>query len=149
MAEPELARAKRHGEPLSLLMLDLDNFKSVNDTYGHDAGDAALQKLSEVSIHTLREIDILGRLGGEEFAALLPETTGKRAMEVAGRLRLNVEHAVVPLNQGTSLRMTVSIGVSTFEATDARIDTMLKRADAALYKAKKSGRNQVCGEGAC
>lgn len=144
LCEPQLARSRRHGEALSVLMLDLDNFKSVNDTYGHHVGDASLQKLSEVCLHTLREIDIVGRLGGEEFAALLPETDAREALEVAERLRLAVEHAAVELEDGASLRFTVSIGVSSFDVTDARIDSMLKRADTALYEAKRSGRNRVC-----
>lgn len=147
LAEQQLARDRRHDNPLSLLMLDLDRFKSVNDTYGHHAGDAALRKMSEVCIHTLREIDIVGRLGGEEFAVLLPETASVQALEVAERLRLSVEMAVVKLENGASLHFTVSIGVTSFAATDASLDTMLKRADAALYKAKNAGRNQVCFEG--
>lgn len=146
LAEHELARAARHNEPLSLLMLDLDNFKAVNDTYGHHTGDAALQKLSEVSVQTLREMDILGRLGGEEFAALLPETASEQAMEVAERLRLAVENSVVTLEDGTAFHFTVSIGVTSLERTDARVDALLKRADSALYKAKKGGRNLVCSQ---
>lgn len=147
LAEQQLARARRHGRPLSLLMMDLDNFKAVNDTYGHHVGDTALQKLSEVSVYTLRAIDILGRLGGEEFAALLPETTGEQALELAERLRLAVENAVMKLENGALFHFTVSIGVSSFESMDARIDIMLKRADAALYKAKNAGRNRVFSEG--
>lgn len=144
LSEPQLARSRRHGEALSLLMMDLDNFKLVNDTYGHHIGDAALRKLSEVCRHTFREIDIIGRLGGEEFAALLPETGGGEAMEVAERVRRSVENAAVTLDTGALLHFTVSIGVSSFEGTDAKVDTMLKRADAALYQAKNGGRNRVC-----
>ena len=129
-------------------MLDLDRFKSVNDTYGHPVGDEVLKKLGEVSLHTMREIDILGRLGGEEFVVLLPETTGERALEVAERLRSAIADAAVPLEDGRSLlRFTVSIGVTSLKATDATVDAMLKRADAAMYKAKNEGRNRVCGEG--
>jgi len=148
LAEQELARFRRHGEPLSLLMMDLDNFKRVNDTYGHDVGDAALQKLSEVSRHTFREIDIVGRIGGEEFAALLPETTLDQAVEVAERLRQRVEGAAVKLDGGSLIHFTVSIGVASFRAEDEKIGIVLKRADAALYKAKNSGRNRVCAQGA-
>lgn len=147
LAELELARSRRYGEPLSLLMMDLDNFKSVNDTCGHHVGDAVLQKLGEICLHAFREIDFVGRLGGEEFAALLPETSGEQALEVAERLRLAVEGAAVKLENGSFIHFTVSIGVASLEATDARIDVVLKRADAALYKAKNSGRNRVCGEG--
>lgn len=147
LAEQELARAKRLGEQVSVLMLDVDHFKLFNDTYGHHVGDRVLQKLSEVCVHTLREIDIPGRLGGEEFAILLPETKGEQALEVAERLRLASAGAAVPLEQGDSIHFTVSIGVACFVATDARVDDMLRRADAALYAAKNAGRNRVCSEG--
>lgn len=147
LAEQELARAKRLGEQISVLMLDVDHFKLFNDTYGHHVGDMVLQKLSEVCVHTLREIDIPGRLGGEEFAILLPETKGEQALEVAERLRLAAAGAAVPLEQGGSVRFTVSIGVACFVATDARVDDVLRRADAALYAAKNAGRNRVCSEG--
>ena len=129
-------------------MLDLDNFKAVNDNYGHHVGYAALRKLSEVSHHALREIDIIGRLGGEEFAVLLPETNTEKALEVAERMRIAVESAAVKLEHGDSLHFTVSIGVSSFGEKDSGIDSMLKRADAALYQAKNGGRNRVCVEGA-
>ncbi|MDE2311258.1 MAG: diguanylate cyclase [Betaproteobacteria bacterium] len=146
LAEQELARAKRYGAPLQVLMLDVDHFKLVNDTYGHHIGDLVLQKLSEVCVQTLRGIDILGRIGGEEFAILLPETRGEQALEVAERLRLAIAGATVPLEQGGSVHLTVSIGVASVVATDARIDDVLKRADMALYAAKNAGRNRVCGE---
>lgn len=146
LAEQQLARDKRHGAPLSLLLLDLDEFKSVNDTYGHPIGDATLQKLGEVFFHALREIDIIGRLGGEEFAALLPDTTIEQALQVAERLRSSIEKAVVPLENGASLHFTASIGVSGFDAADTGIDVMLKRADVALYRAKSAGRNRVCSD---
>lgn len=148
LAEQELARVRRHGEPFSMLMLDVDNFKLFNDTYGHHVGDLVLQKLSEVLRHTLRVIDTPGRIGGEEFAILLPETGEQRALEVAERLRLNVANAIVPLEQGGTVHFTVSIGVTCFVTTDRGIDDILKRADAGLYMAKNAGRNRVCSEGA-
>lgn len=147
LAEQELVRAKRYGAPLPALMLDVDHFKSVNDTYGHHVGDLVLQKLSEVCVHTLRGIDILGRLGGEEFAILLPETKSEQALEAAERLRLAVAGAAVPLEHGGSIHLTVSIGVAMFVATDVRVEDLLKRADTALYAAKNAGRNRVCCEG--
>ncbi|BCK87021.1 hypothetical protein MIZ01_0791 [Sideroxyarcus emersonii] len=146
LAELELTRARRHGKPFSLLMLDLDNFKSVNDTYGHHIGDVALKKLGEVAMRTLREIDIVGRLGGEEFAGLLPETNGAQAQEVAERLRQEVERAAVKLEDDSALHFTVSIGLASLQAADADVDSVLKRADAALYRAKHAGRNRVCKE---
>jgi len=147
LGELELARAKRHHVPLAVLMLDLDHFKQVNDTYGHHAGDLVLQKLSAICTQTLREIDVPGRIGGEEFAILLPETRGKQAQEVAERLRLAVGSAVVPIDHGNPIRFTVSIGATMFMATDTRIEDILKRADTALYTAKTMGRNRVCCEG--
>ncbi|MDD5033728.1 MAG: diguanylate cyclase [Methylococcaceae bacterium] len=144
LAEQELARARRYEEALSLLLLDVDYFKSVNDVHGHHVGDAALRALSEACARTLREIDILGRLGGEEFAMLLPETTGEQALEVAERIRRAVAQAAVPLDQGGPLHFTVSIGLASLVAADSTIDATLMRADKALYAAKNAGRNRVC-----
>jgi diguanylate cyclase (GGDEF)-like protein/PAS domain S-box-containing protein len=140
----ELARAQRYGTPLSLLMLDIDRFKNINDTHGHKAGDIVLQQMSEVMRATLRSVDIIGRMGGEEFAILLPETDLKRATEVAERLRENVAHAQVALETAAPLQFTVSIGVSTLEGKEATLDTLLNQADWALYEAKEGGRNKVC-----
>jgi len=146
LTEHELARAKRHGEPFSVLMLDLDYFKSVNDTHGHLVGDRVLQKLGEVCVQTLREIDIIGRVGGEEFAILLPETKGDQAREVGKRLRLAIADTSVPIEQGDAVNFTVSIGVTMLVATDDTVEDILNRADTALYAAKNMGRNRVCSE---
>jgi diguanylate cyclase (GGDEF)-like protein/PAS domain S-box-containing protein len=146
LAELELARARRHNEPLSLLMMDLDHFKQVNDRYGHHVGDAVLQKLAELCRHTFRAIDIVGRLGGEEFAALLPETPIEQALEVAERLRAAVDGAGVTVEGGAPVHFTISVGVAAFGAQEATIEAALKRADAALYQAKNAGRNRVCRE---
>lgn len=143
-AESELARALRYGKSLSILMLDIDFFKHVNDSYGHKAGDAVLQKLTYLCKQTLREIDIIGRLGGEEFAMLLPETTIDNAFNVAERLRMVIETSKVPLLMGgLPLQFTVSIGISTLSSEEDNIDVLLYRADQALYLAKNGGRNQV------
>jgi diguanylate cyclase (GGDEF)-like protein/PAS domain S-box-containing protein len=144
LAEQELARARRYGKPLAVLMLDVDHFKQVNDSYGHHAGDAVLRKLSEVCIATLREIDVIGRYGGEEFVVLLPETDALRALEAAERLRHALSEADVPVAGGDTLHFTVSIGVANLVATDADLDSVLKRADKGMYEAKESGRNRVC-----
>lgn len=143
-AEQELLRARRYGQQLALLMLDVDHFKQVNDTYGHYAGDAVLRKLSEVCLHTLREIDIIGRFGGEEFVVLMPQTVLEHAMDAAERLRVALAAAEVVIDSGETLRFTVSIGVTCLRADDADIDAVLKRADAAMYEAKNAGRNRVC-----
>lgn len=144
LAGAELARTKRHDMPLSLLIMDIDHFKAINDTHGHDSGDMALQTFSSICRDELREIDIFGRLGGEEFAAMLPDTSGDRAIEVAYRLCKAISSNPIPVSSTSSIEMTVSIGVTTHYPSDHDIQDMLKRADTALYTAKKNGRNQVC-----
>ncbi|OHC73148.1 MAG: hypothetical protein A3H93_02195 [Rhodocyclales bacterium RIFCSPLOWO2_02_FULL_63_24] len=143
MAHQEFLRCRRHGGDLSMLMLDLDHFKAVNDTHGHAVGDLTLRKLVQVCRAILRQEDLIGRLGGEEFAILLIETGSERAFEVAQRLRDAVASAEIPLETGVPLHFTTSIGVATMKAPDAGVDAMLKRADQALYEAKNAGRNRV------
>lgn len=144
LAEVELARAIRYENTLSLLMMDIDFFKKVNDSHGHKTGDAVLRKLAEVSRLALREVDIIGRLGGEEFAILLPETDHREAYEVADRLRQELGKARIALGSGLPLSFTVSIGVTSLLSKEDNIDMLLNRADVALYEAKNSGRNKVC-----
>lgn len=144
LAEQELLRTQRYNKPLSILMMDIDFFKSINDHYGHKAGDLALQKLASVCVSTLREVDVIGRIGGEEFAVLLPETSGNYAIEVAERIRSALENVEIILQQNTTpLKFTVSIGVTTIDRHKTTVDKMLQEADAALYQAKNTGRNKV------
>ncbi|MDD2700892.1 MAG: diguanylate cyclase [Sideroxydans sp.] len=143
LAEQELLRARRYVKPLALLMFDVDHFKQVNDSYGHYAGDAVLRKLSDVCLHTLREIDIVGRFGGEEFVVMMPETNTQHAMDAAERLRLALAATEVPIDSGEAIHFTVSIGVTCLCADDENVDAVLKRADTAMYQAKAAGRNQV------
>lgn len=138
----ELDRGRRFGDPATLLMLDVDHFKRVNDTHGHAAGDAVLRHLTELSRRSLRRIDLLGRLGGEEFAVLLPGTAREGAALLAERLRRQVAETPAHDGKGT-IRVTVSIGLTEFGPDDAAPDTVLARADAALYRAKQAGRNRV------
>ncbi len=140
----ELARAQRYGEALSMFMLDIDCFKNINDTHGHKAGDIVLQKLGNVLRETLRTVDIIGRIGGEEFAILLPETDLQKAAEVAERLREDVASTNVVLEAGLPLHFTISIGVATLNEKSINLDTLFTLADQALYQAKASGRNKVC-----
>jgi diguanylate cyclase (GGDEF)-like protein/PAS domain S-box-containing protein len=142
-AQHEYVRARRYSTPLSALMLDIDHFKKINDNYGHHAGDTVLQKLSEVCRNTLRENDLIGRLGGEEFAILLPEADGERAREIAERLRLSIANVRIPLEREGHFRFFVSIGVTSLVEADQDIDDLLKRADEALYVSKNAGRNRV------
>ncbi len=140
--EREIQRARRYGRPLAVLMLDLDRFKRVNDTYGHAVGDRVLVAVAATCKHFLRDIDVFGRLGGEEFGMLLPETnlTGGRA--TAERLRQTIAETDIDAGE-TTLRITISIGVSVLSPEDDRVESALKRADDALYEAKRSGRNRV------
>jgi diguanylate cyclase (GGDEF)-like protein len=140
----EVLRIRRYGGELSMLALDLDNFKTVNDQYGHQSGDLVLKKLAEVCRGMLRDVDLVGRLGGEEFAILLPETGGQLAFEVARRLCQAVATAEVPLSVHNSIHFTTSIGVASLLESDVGIETILNRADQALYKAKHEGRNRAC-----
>lgn len=143
LAGHELARARRHAENVSLLMLDLDQFKSINDLHGHQVGDLVLQKLVQVCQATLRAEDTIGRLGGEEFAIMLPETGTDKAHEVAERLCGAVAAQKVPLEGKPAVRFTTSIGVATLTGVDLSIEALLDRADQALYEAKHGGRNRV------
>jgi diguanylate cyclase (GGDEF)-like protein/hemerythrin-like metal-binding protein/PAS domain S-box-containing protein len=147
--EVELARTLRFGRPLSLLMLDIDRFKAINDTHGHRAGDAALQTLAAHCHDALREIDIIGRIGGEEFAIILPETDGAGANLLAERLRESIARQTLATEKGATLGMTVSIGIATLAGGEAaRLDDLLSQADTALYEAKRAGRNRTCLLGA-
>lgn len=143
-AENEMVRTMRYGGALSLVMLDIDHFKQVNDTHGHKVGDTVLQKLAEVARATLRDVDVVGRIGGEEFAVLLPATGAEPAMEAAERLRVALAAAPVTLSLGPPLHFTASFGVATLSEKGANIDTLLNQSDQALYRAKTEGRNRVC-----
>jgi diguanylate cyclase (GGDEF)-like protein/PAS domain S-box-containing protein len=138
----ELARFKRYAKPTALLMIDLDHFKRVNDTHGHAAGDAVLRHCATVARQILRKVDVMGRLGGEEFAALLPGTDGNGARLLAERLRQIIADSPTPAAGGL-IEVTASIGVTLFALSDAAADTVLARADRALYRAKDQGRNRV------
>ncbi len=143
-AQTELQRAQRYGLSLSLCMLDIDFFKKINDGHGHKAGDLVLQRFSEICRAALREIDLAGRLGGEEFALLLPETDLQEARVVAERLRVSFTNARLSSEFGRSLQFTVSIGVAQLTGADETLDSLLGRADRGLYLAKSAGRNRVC-----
>jgi len=142
MSEHELQVAKRRQQPVSVVMLDADHFKKVNDTYGHDVGDEVLKALSATFQSTLRAVDVIGRLGGEEFAVTLPDTAVDGAKLVADRLRVRIAALEVPTKKGV-LRFTVSIGVASYPGADDTIAALLKASDEALYRAKHSGRNRV------
>jgi len=140
--EIELGRAKRNGLPVSLLALDIDHFKAVNDQYGHQAGDAVLKVFVEEIKGTLRPHDVLGRVGGEEFMVLLPDTSHEAAAVLAERIRNRVESMLIPFD-GTTMGVTVSIGVAEFGVDGDSQDAVFKAADTRMYQAKHEGRNRV------
>ncbi len=144
--EQEFSRARRAGHPLTLLMVDVDHFKSINDSYGHSAGDSALQTLVALCRGGLRDADVIGRLGGEEFVLILPDTNEEGAAEVAERLRRRIKEALLSTDGGQVFALTISIGVAELLGVDESIEDTLKRADSALYRAKSAGRDRVVCE---
>jgi diguanylate cyclase (GGDEF)-like protein len=141
--EEELRRAMRYRHQLSLAMLDIDHFKKFNDTHGHPAGNAALRQLSAQLRQASRETDIVARYGGEEFAVILPETGKRLAVDMAERVRGNIEASPVLLEDGSRHRVTVSLGVATFPRDAWSMEALVQAADSALYQSKKAGRNRV------
>lgn len=141
LAERELSRSRRYGRMFSLLMADLDWFKQVNDTHGHEVGDRILQQFGEMLRKTCRDSDVIGRLGGEEFAVLLPETSAEAAQKLATRITEACRTIAVDA-AGGDVRVSCSIGVTEVRPDDERVDGVLTRADQALYAAKRAGRNQ-------
>ena len=144
--DKELMRARRHARDLSFLMLDIDHFKKVNDTYGHLTGDAVLAAIAAATRALLREYDIIGRFGGEEFAILLPQTSTAEATQVTERLRARIPHIAIPGGGPVSPMpsgITVSIGVAAAANPRHDLVDLLATADHALYQAKNSGRNRV------
>ena len=136
------ALARRHGHPLTLMVIDADHFKLVNDRYGHAAGDAVLRTLTATSAMVLRATDLFARLGGEEFGVILPDTGAEGAMGLGERL-LTAMRETVTEHDGHKLRFTVSIGVAMLEPDDTHLEALLHRADLALYKAKADGRDRL------
>jgi diguanylate cyclase (GGDEF)-like protein len=145
MAQSEFQRFTRYRRPLSALVLDIDLFKNVNDTYGHHAGDIVLRSFSLVAIEQKRVQDTFGRLGGEEFGLLLPETNLEQARVVAERIQETWEKSPVNMD-GVPIRSTVSIGVAEADKEDKSFEDLMRRADLMMYKAKERGKNQVAAE---
>ncbi|MDE1893744.1 MAG: diguanylate cyclase [Xanthomonadaceae bacterium] len=145
LVSAEMLRSRRQQQPLSVLMLDVDHFKQVNDGHGHAGGDRMLTVVADTCKGMLREVDAIGRIGGEEFSILLPQADAEGAWLVAERLRVAVAGARVVLDDGTSISCTVSIGIGELQGTQDGPETLIARADRALYEAKRAGRNQVQG----
>jgi diguanylate cyclase (GGDEF)-like protein/PAS domain S-box-containing protein len=142
LSEREFNRSSRYGKDLSMMMMDIDHFKAVNDTHGHHVGDEVLSALAEIFRSGLRSTDVVGRLGGEEFGVLLPETGLPEALPLAERVRRTVADKPIPTSAG-NLAVTISIGVATVTTEAYRLESLMQRADEALYKAKDNGRNRV------
>jgi diguanylate cyclase (GGDEF)-like protein len=154
----EFERSKRYKSPFSLLMIDIDKFKNINDTYGHDIGDEALKMMVEITLHCLRKVDYigrleteeealakkshLGRLGGEEFVVILPETNLEGGYKAAIRVCEAMRETSLPVGD-KNVSITVSVGVASYDSKDTTLDDLLKRADLALFAAKDNGRNRV------
>jgi diguanylate cyclase (GGDEF)-like protein len=142
LTQEESKRSRRNGAPLSVVLADIDNFKKINDTFGHQIGDEVIRKTCVIFREQLREYDILGRLGGEEFGITMIECDLKKAASIADRLRRVLSLCELP-HDGSALRFTVSLGVAQYHQSDTNVGEVLRRADRALYAAKNSGRNCV------
>lgn len=140
----EMARARRYDQPMALLLLDIDYFKRVNDTWGHPVGDGVLKGLAARMVASVRNQDAVGRLGGEEFAVILPETDLHGGGLLAERMRTSVEETpILTTDDGQAVSITVSIGIAALRPDDVSFETLLSRADKGLYRAKEAGRNRI------
>ena len=139
--DQDLSRTERYEKPLALILLDIDNFKEINDSYGHLQGDRVLKDIAKIMMWERRGSDLFARYGGEEFAAILPETDVKGALLFAERLREAVEEHLFP-TEGLPLKVTISLGVASFPERREKVD-IIKAADDALYLSKKEGKNRV------
>tara|TARA_R110002110_G_scaffold58581_3_gene166513 strand:- start:2473 stop:3666 length:1194 start_codon:yes stop_codon:yes gene_type:complete len=145
LAEHEYQQVRRTGGEACVLMLDIDRFKNVNDTYGHAVGDDVIRRMAEISLQSLRSADIFGRLGGEEFCAILPNTSTADGRIAAEKVRAELESSAVGLPDGGQLHFTVSIGLAPLNKSNNGIHQAMEQADANLYHAKNTGRNRVSG----
>jgi diguanylate cyclase (GGDEF)-like protein len=142
LASHDITLARRYGHPLAIAMLDIDFFKRVNDTWGHPVGDALLRAVSQACADLLRASDYFGRVGGEEFVCVMPETTVEEALACAERMRMAVGAIRLAIPRG-EVRCTISIGVAGLAPGHAGVEDLLADADAALYRAKSNGRDRV------
>jgi two-component system cell cycle response regulator len=148
LLEKEWMRSQRHGYPISIIMADIDNFKNINDNYGHQAGDEALKRIAEILSQCLRKNDCLARYGGEEFLFVLPQTDLKDSCLAAERFRSAVEKLIISFNKDHRISLSISCGVASAlpGKKGDNIDTLIQKADQALYEAKKSGKNRVASK---
>jgi diguanylate cyclase (GGDEF)-like protein len=142
IANAELARASRFDHSVSMLMIDIDHFKLVNDAHGHAMGDRVLVALVDCCRRSLRAVDIIGRHGGEEFVVLLPETDSNLASMIAERLRVAVKNVIISVD-GKDIHVSISVGVASMDPRTSNLDLLIAHADQAQYRAKQAGRNSV------
>ncbi len=142
-AKLEIERARRFAEPLSVALIDIDHFKRINDSYGHDVGDRAIVALAKTCMGNIRKIDIFGRVGGEEFGLLLPRANKEPAAEMLQRLRRVIGEQRIAVGGGREIAYTVSVGIASLRPTTHDLAELMRNADAALYQAKREGRNCV------
>jgi diguanylate cyclase (GGDEF)-like protein len=149
LGRTELERSWRYKRPLSAIMMDVDHFKSINDSFGHSSGDCVLRAIANLCVESMRKLDIIGRYGGEEFVILLPETDNEQAHQAAERLREEISRLRVSTGHG-EISVTASFGVHTFDSIfyqdtlpDDQLDKLIDLADQALLTAKQLGRNRV------
>jgi diguanylate cyclase (GGDEF)-like protein len=140
--DAEIERARRFGSALTIVLADLDNFKRVNDEFGHHGGDVVLRAFADLIRTHVRDVDVSGRIGGEEFAILLPDTDAAGAARVAERMRSSLADVAIPLSDGAAIHVASSFGVAELRAGQAG-EELLRAADAALYRAKDEGKNRV------
>lgn len=145
LAEAEHARIRRSGKPASLLMLDIDKFKNINDSYGHGVGDEAIRDMADTCLANLRGADFLGRIGGEEFCIVLPDTNERDALQAAEKIRAAIEASETDAGGGTKISFTVSIGLAEIRQDSDSLHKVMEIADTRLYAAKQGGRNRVVG----
>lgn len=142
-SSPMIKYTRREGKKLAVLMIDIDKFKMINDIYGHSVGDDVIKLMAHKTEGTLRKSDIFGRLGGEEFAAVLPNTSNRGALKAAENIRFEIENSEFVTAKNEKIKFTVSIGVAMLHPSDTDLESILHRSDLALYEAKRNGRNRV------
>jgi len=143
LTEKELIRQKRYNDPFTLLIIDIDEFKKVNDTYGHLEGDEVLKRFVDLVNSQIRKSDLFGRIGGEEFCVLLIKTSLKEAAEIAARIHKKCREIEIVTRNGKTVKFTVSTGITQVQKTDVNLDQIMRRADIALYRAKEGGRDRL------